>query len=86
MGSVGAGVGMGGKDFRVVFIFHNKQVLKDFLDKGLTVGGQADAAAKSDEQGEAMEGAASVQPGMEIYQFTEKDLAFQATILGTPEI
>ena len=83
MGSVGAGVGLGVKDFRAVFIFYDKQVLRNFVEKGWEFGGQADAAAKSDEKGGAVEGAASVQKGMEIYQFTESGLALQATIQGT---
>ena len=83
MGSVGAGVGMGVKDFRAVFIFHDKNVLNNFVEKGWEFGGQADVAAKSDEKGGAAEGSASVQQGMEIYQFTESGLALQATIQGT---
>ena len=83
VGSVGAGVGMGVKDFRVVFIFHDKEVLTNFVEKGLEFGGQADAAAKSDEKGGAAEGKASVQTGMEIYQFTESGVALQATVQGT---
>jgi lipid-binding SYLF domain-containing protein len=83
MGSVGAGVGLGVKDFRAVFIFYDKKVLKDFVEKGLELGGQADAAAKSDEKGGSTELAVSVQTGMEIYQFTESGLALQATIQGT---
>ena len=83
MGSVGAGVGMGVKDFRAVFIFHDREVLKDFVDKGWEFGGQADAAAKSEEKGGAAEGKASAQMGMEIYQFTETGLALQATVQGT---
>ena len=83
VGSVGAGVGMGVKDFRVVFIFYDKKVLKDFVEKGWEFGGQADAAAKSEEKGGSAEGSASVQTGMEIYQFTESGLALQATIQGT---
>ncbi len=83
VGSVGAGVGLGVKDFRVVFIFYNKKVLTDFVEKGWEFGGQADAAAKSDEKGGAAEGKASVSQGMEIYQFTESGLALQATVQGT---
>jgi lipid-binding SYLF domain-containing protein len=83
MGSVGAGVGLGVKDFRAVFIFYDKKVLNDFIEKGWEFGGQADAAAKSDEKGASAEGSASVQTGMEIYQFTESGLALQATIQGT---
>jgi lipid-binding SYLF domain-containing protein len=83
MGSVGAGVGLGVKDFRAVFIFYDETVLKNFVEKGWEFGGQADAAAKSDEKGGSAEGSASVQTGMEIYQFTESGLALQATIQGT---
>lgn len=83
MGSVGAGVGMGVKDFRAVFIFYDKQVLNDFIEKGWEFGGQADAAAKADEKGGTAEGSASVKTGMEIYQFTESGLALQATVQGT---
>ena len=83
MGSVGAGVGLGVKDFRAVFIFYDKKVLNNFVEKGWEFGGQADAAAKSDQKGGAAQGAASVGKGMEIYQFTESGLALQATIQGT---
>lgn len=45
--------------------------------------GQADAAAKFDEKGEAAEGKVSASKGMEIYQFMESGLALQATLQGT---
>lgn len=83
VGSVGVGVGLGVKDFRAVFIFYDKEVLKKFVDKGWEFGGQADAAAKSGEKGGSGEAAGSVTAGMEIYQFTESGLALQATIQGT---
>ena len=83
VGSLGAGVGMGVKDFRAIFVFYDKGVLRDFVEKGWQFGGQADAAAKADEKGGSGEGAVSVGKGMEIYQFTESGLALQATIQGT---
>ena len=83
MGSVRAGVGLGVQDFRAVFIFYDKRVLNNFVEKGWEFGGQADAAAKSGEKGGSGEAAASVSKGMEIYQFTESGLALQATIQGT---
>jgi hypothetical protein len=39
-------VGAGLKDVRVIFIFHDPQVMKQFVREGWQVGGQADAAAK----------------------------------------
>ena len=44
--SLGGGVGMGVKDLRVIFIFTDKEVMKQFLDEGWQFGGKADAAAK----------------------------------------
>jgi len=83
MGSVGAGIGLGVKDFRVLFIFYDKQVLKQFIDSGWDFGGQADAAAEAGDTGGSAGAAGSVAKGMEIYQFTETGLALQATIQGT---
>ncbi|MBI4678340.1 MAG: hypothetical protein HY748_12235 [Elusimicrobia bacterium] len=83
MRSVGFGLGMGVKDFRAVFFFTNKRVLKEFIDKGWAFGGQADAAAKSGEKGGAAGGEAYVEDNIQIYQLTESGLALQATVAGT---
>jgi lipid-binding SYLF domain-containing protein len=83
MGSAGIGLGLGVKDFRAVFIFHEKDKLKAFIDKGWDFSGQADAAAKSDKKGAALAGAETVIPGVEIYQITKNGLALQATLQGT---
>jgi lipid-binding SYLF domain-containing protein len=83
MRSVGFGLGMGVKDFRAVFIFKSKAVMKDFIDKGWEFGGQADAAAKSGEKGGAAGGEAYLEDNIEIFQLTESGLALQATVSGT---
>jgi len=83
MGSVGAGVGHGVKDFRAVFVFYDRQVLKTFVEEGWDVGGQADAAAEAGKHGGSGEAAESVQKGMEIYQITKTGIALQATIQAT---
>lgn len=83
MGSAGIGIGLGVKDFRAVFIFHEKDKLEAFIDKGWDFSGQADAAAKSDNKGAALAGAATVIPGVEVYQITKNGLALQATLQGT---
>ena len=44
--SAGAGLGVGVKDYRVVFVFENESALARFLDSGWSGSGQADAAAK----------------------------------------
>jgi len=83
MRSVGFGLGIGVKDVRVVFIFKNKRVLNEFVEKGWEFGGQADAAAKSGDKGAAVGGEAYVETGIAIYQLTEAGVALQATIAGT---
>lgn len=83
MGSAGIGIGLGVKDFRAVFVFHEKEKLTTFIEKGWDFSGQADAAAKSDDKGLAVAGAGTVIPGVEVYQITKNGLALQATLQGT---
>lgn len=82
MGEVGIGIGAGVKDFRAVFVFHDTEALRRFLDVGISVGGQADAAAKAGDLGAAAAGEA-VLDNVSIYQLTQSGLALQATIKGT---
>lgn len=82
MGEVGLGLGLGVKDFRAVFVFHNKEAFTQFVEKGWAFGAEADAAAKADDKG----GAASAEGtfnGATVYQLTETGLALQATLKGT---
>jgi lipid-binding SYLF domain-containing protein len=83
MMSVGAGLGMGVKDYRVVFIFENQPALRNFVDSGWSGSAEADAAAKTSKSGGAYSGAASVAPGVWVYQITKKGLALQMTLQGT---
>jgi lipid-binding SYLF domain-containing protein len=81
--SAGAGLGLGVKDFRVVFVFENPQALDSFINSGWDADAHAEATAKAGQKGGAYEGAISVSPGIWVYQLTEKGLALQATLQGT---
>ncbi len=83
MGSAGIGLGLGVKDFRGVFIFHDQAKLDNFIAKGWDLSGQADASAKSDNKGAQLAGAGNLTEGVELYQFTKNGLALQATLQGT---
>jgi lipid-binding SYLF domain-containing protein len=83
MVSAGGGLGVGVKDYRVVFAFETEQALKNFLNSGWSGSGQADAAAKTSKSGGAYSGAAMVEPGVWVYQITEKGLALPLTLQGT---
>ena len=82
MGEVGVGLGLGAKDFRLVFVFQGDASMNRFVESGWAVGAQADAAAKVDDKGAAVGGEITVD-NMTIYQLTENGLALQATIKGT---
>lgn len=81
--SGGAGLGVGVKSYRVIFAFETPDALSKFIDSGWDASGQADAAAKTGQSGAAYSGAASVAPGVWVYQITKKGLALQLTLQGT---
>jgi len=81
--SAGAGLGIGVKDYRVVFVFENADALNRFLDSGWSGSAQTDAAAKVGKSGAAFSGAVEVDPGVWVYQITKNGLALQLTLQGT---
>jgi lipid-binding SYLF domain-containing protein len=80
---VQAGLGMGVKKFRVVFVFDNEKVLNSFVNSGWQFGGQSTAAAKAGDKGVAIAGAVSVSDGVWMYQLTDKGLAVEITAKST---
>ena len=82
MGEAGIGFGLGVKDFRAVFIFHDRRTMQNFISNGWEVGAHADAAAKAGKKGGAV-GGEILLDGVSIYQLTESGLALQATVKGT---
>jgi lipid-binding SYLF domain-containing protein len=81
--SAGAGLGLGVKDYRVIFVFENNSALSQFLDSGWSGSAQTDAAAKVGEKGGAYSGAVEVAPGVWVYQITKNGVALQLTLQGT---
>lgn len=77
------GIGLGGKSFSVIMIFENKDVFDKFVDVGWEFGGQATAAAKHGEEGEAIQGAVLVTPGIWMFQMTDSGLEAAITVKGT---
>ena len=82
MASAGAGLGMGVKDYVVVFVFENEKALAQFLNSGWSGSRQADAAAKAGEKGGAYSGAAEVAPGVWVYQITKNGLVTAVDLAG----
>lgn len=80
---VQAGLGMGVKKFRVVFLFDNEKAFNSFVSSGWQFGGQSTAAAKSGDKGIAVAGAVPVSDGVSMYQLTDKGLAAEITAKST---
>ena len=78
-----AGLGMGIKKFKLVWVFEDHKDVTEFIDSGWEWGGQTTAAAQADDKGGAFAGAISVSPGIWLYQLTDDGLALELTGKGT---
>ena len=83
MVEVQAGLGIGVKKFRLVWVFENQKDLDAFINSGWELGGQTSAAAQASGKGSAFAGAMSVAPGIWLYQLTDDGLALELTAKGT---
>ena len=82
IGAVSGGLGIGFKDTRTVLIFRKRDVVKQFLDKGWTFGGEAEATAKVEGKG-GTAGALETPEGITIYQLGTTGLMAKSTVQGT---
>jgi lipid-binding SYLF domain-containing protein len=80
---VQAGLGMGVKKFRLVFVFDTQKAFNSFVNSGWQFGGQSTAAAKAGDKGGAIAGAVSVSDGVWMDQLTDKGLAAEITAKST---
>jgi lipid-binding SYLF domain-containing protein len=83
MVEVQAGLGMGVKKFRLVWVFMDRTELTSFIDSGFQVSGQGTAAAQVGDEEDALAGALSLMPGVYLYQLTDDGLAMELTVKGT---
>lgn len=83
MVEVQAGLGIGVKKFRLIWVFEKHEDLNKFINSGWEFGGQGTVAAKANDQGEAFAAAISVSPGVWLYQLTDDGLALELTAKGT---
>lgn len=78
-----AGLGLGIKKFRLVWVFDKREDFDTFVNSGWELGGQASAAAKTGDTGLAIDGAVSVKPGVWLYQITDDGLALELSVKGS---
>lgn len=78
-----AGLGLGVKKFKLIWIFENYKDVDEFINSGWEFGAQTSVAAKLGDDGGAFAGAISVSPGIWLYQLTGDGLAVEFTGKGT---
>lgn len=78
-----AGLGLGAKEYSLVFVFGNQDAWNSFVTKGWSFGGQGTIAATDGVAGGTMEGAFQVAPVIWVYQMTTKGLAMEIGLKGT---
>lgn len=83
MAQVQGGLGFGVAKSRLIFVFASEQALRNFIDQGWEFGGQANLSAMAGGQGTMFTGAASVAPGVYLYQLTETGLSATLSVSGT---
>jgi lipid-binding SYLF domain-containing protein len=83
MAQVTAGIGLGVKDLRIVFIFHDVESMNKFVYSGWEFGGEAEAGAKSGDKGGAAAVNRLVDRGIEVFPLTQAGVSATATLGGT---
>jgi len=83
MRQIGAGPGIGVKDYRVIFVFKTAAAMNKFKSGGWDSTAEADAAAKTKNSGGAASATGSSVGDTRIYTITKKGIALQATFGGT---
>ena len=76
------GIGIGVKEYDLIFVFGSKHAWDSFISGKFKVGGTAEASATDGYSGGAIEGADIVAKDTWVYQITTKGLAVGATIKG----
>lgn len=83
MKELGIGIGLGIKEYDLIFVIETENAWKDFFSGEIKFAGSAEAAAKDGVTGDSLEGATYASEGIWVYQITKKGLALDASIKGT---
>lgn len=82
MKEVSAGLGLGAKEYNLIFLINTRQAWDDFIAGKTRFGASAEASADDGVSGGTVEGAEYVAPGVWVFQMTTKGLALDAMLKG----
>ena len=83
MKELSAGLGLGAKEYNLIFLLNTQDAWENFIAGKTRFGASAEASANDGVSGGSFEGAEYVAPGVWVYQMTTKGLALEATLKGT---
>jgi lipid-binding SYLF domain-containing protein len=83
MMEVQAGLGVGVKKFRLVWVFEKASDFDKFVNSGWELGASTSAAVMTPAAGAALDGAVSLSSGIWLYQLTGEGLALELSAKGT---
>ena len=83
MKELGIGIGLGIKEYDLIFVIETEKAWNDFISGEIKFAGSAEAAANDGVTGDSLEGATYAAEGIWVYQMTKKGLALDASIKGT---
>jgi lipid-binding SYLF domain-containing protein len=79
MGTAGIGLGLGGRKYRIIFLFEDQRSFDRFVDKGW----QADTTANATAGTDGATAESTFSNGLKIYQLSDKGLMAHAEVAGT---
>lgn len=83
MKEMGVGIGLGIKEYDLIFVIGTEKAWKSFISGDIKFASSADASASNGKAGGAIDGASIAANGIWVYQMTKKGLALEASIKGT---
>ncbi len=83
MKELSAGLGLGAKEYNLIFLLNTRDAWENFIIGKTRFGVSAEASADDGISGGTIEGAEYVAPGVWVFQMTTKGLALDATLKGT---
>lgn len=83
MKELGVGIGLGIKEYDLIFVIGTETAWHSFISGDIKFAGSAEASATDGQEGGSIEGASIAANGIWVYQMTKKGLSLEASIKGT---
>ena len=83
MNEMGIGIGLGVKEYDLIFVISTETAWHSFISGDIKFASSAEASARDGVTGDSVEGASIAGNGIWVYQMTKKGLALDASIKGT---